>query len=329
MDSASIRCNRRTMHVQAPCITGSPWRDGGITLAQRCRSTNPGSRLNCGHVVVPHADEEASISLTPTRLMRRTTVSNPQNMSTRSGVLHDVRASRASVVHIPGSGHSEHTQSTVRNFTKSFSHSQLTSSDTHSFDVVPEFRSQRGYLEIKHLGRLVKLLDLSLPVPWFQSRLSKRRQPQYIEIVRPVTSGDDFRGTRRFKGPATQTRVLTGTSVTASNISCCGASKYNHRQQTIVSPRRIVFPNTPHCSPIDSQDDLRSVFSPITSNSGSADVQQSETRCDDVTSDSHADRSASRVGGDDRVDRVDCTCTCKYRLTVYLPCVTTEGTNHA
>ena len=318
-----------------------------ISLALRDGQTGRGGRTKSDHVVVPDTDATTML-LIPTRLVRHRVTSRVQNSSARpslphalgstrnstapvSGWTHALGSTRNSTAPVSGWTHAKDVNAVAGNVNTSLKRTQLAAIDTAvpSVDAMPTFRGGNGYYGKKHYGNVVELLDLSLPMPKFKNQLSKRKQPQYIDIVRPMTSADVYsdRGDRnRNHRPQT-----------AQTIDSQYSSRY---------PRRRVLSKTPHCSPLGSQEDLRNALSPLRSKSGLL-TGPGNIRHNDVTSgkknrtrtpESGTDWAAGRVGravntcpsnkdGIDRRDSAGVNRT-KYTLTVYVPCATAEGTTH-
>lgn len=301
-----------------------------ISLALRDGQTGRGGRTTSDHVVVPDSDA-ATMLLIPTRLVRHRVTSRVQNSSARPSLPHALGSTRNSTGPVSGWTHAKDVNAVAGNVNTSLKRTQLAAIDTvvPSVDAMPTFRGGNGYYGKKHYGNLVELLDLSLPMPKFKNQLSKRKQPQYIDIVRPMTSADVYsdRGERnRNHRPQT-----------AQTIDSQYSSRY---------PRRRVLSKTPHCSPLGSQEDLRNALSPLRSKSGLS-TGPGNIRHHDVTSgkknrtrttESGTDWAAGRVGrgvntspsnkdGIDRRDGAGVNRT-KYTLTVYVPCATAEGTTH-
>ena len=334
-----------------------------ITLALRSGQTDRGGRTRSDQIVLPDTDA-ATMLLIPTRLVRHKAASRHQTQSARLGVPHTLGSMRNATEPVSGWSHATDLHPALNT---TLDRNGLTTTDAalSAVNVMPTFRGERGYYGKKHYGKLVELLDLSLPMPRLKNQLTRRTQPQYIDIVRPMSSADvccDRRGYRTRASASARLATLSSGHMGGDVNSCpvtptgSGVRKRNQRPQTAQYidtqyssrfPRHRVLSKTPHCSPEGSLEDL-TVVSPRIHNNASTDVLLRDNRSrlvnlryGDVTSGKNrgwsrdADWSVARTGGAVNTcpSNKDGTVTLdgasvnrpKYTLTVYVPCATNEG----
>ena len=340
-----------------------------ITLAPRNGQTDRGSRTTSDQIVMPDT-EAATMLLIPTRLVRHKAASRHQTQSARLGLPHTLGSMRNAAEPVSGWSHATDLHPAACTLNTALDRDRIATTDAalSAVNVMPTFRGERGYYGKKHYGKLVELLDLSLPMPRLKNQLSRRTQPQYIDIVRPMSSVDVCCDGRAYRTRASASARLAtvSTGQMGGDVNSCpvtptgsGVRKRSQRPQTAQYidtqyssrfPRHRVLSKTPHCSPEGSLEDL-TVVSPLRQNNGSTDVLLRDNRrhlvnlrYGDVTSGKNrgwsrdADWSVGRSGGAVNTcpSNKDGTVTHdgasvhrpKYTLTVYVPCATNEGVSH-
>ena len=377
LDYADVRLKRQaTYHGQATEATGDARMEltrhrsvDRITLALRNGQTHRGSRSRSDQIVLPDTDA-ATMLLIPTRLVRHKAASRHQTASARLGAPHTLGSMRNTAEPVSGWSHATDLHPAVCTLNTTLDRNRLTTTDAtlSAVNVMPTFRGERGYYGKKHYGKLVELLDLSLPMPRLKNQLTRRTQPQYIDIVRPMSSADLCRDGRTFRTRASASARLAtlssgqmGRDVSSCPVSPtdCGARKRSQRPQTAQYidtqyssrfPRHRVLSKTPHCSPEGSLEDL-TVVSPLRQSNASTDVLLRDNRrhlgnlrYGDVTSGKNRGWSRDAAWPVGRSGGAVNTCPSnkdgtvthdgasvnrpKYTLTVYVPCATDEGGSH-